>query len=373
MKDDPSEKLTTAQLSDDLKASDNLEVVFAPDEVEQRRLVQLHKKKQERFCQNKFEHFAERFNARWKNCGIQEELKEIIGEEAICKVLWAALGSVVKSWLSDPLPALRGQTALQCLRSLQGREAMKSLLLGLNDQADNLHEITNSSGVFEDKEESLEELFLHMPKEFDTAWFSKFSTCCANAHFYASERSMVSQGEGLPYLPLFVHAPADEPQARRVLIREIMHQPTTNGLGIVIMAPHDRTWGWSYGAVSFYRKHGTFFDPKYGDAFRLAATRLASQQTYLGAPDENVLPSFMRPVLKKVLENSLHIERPAVMVELNPSREVCTRIIFNILDRSWDSEQEVRQAVDFLGWFILPSCIVGTTSSKESKDYLVTL
>lgn len=371
MKNDQSEKFIAA------KPSDDLEVIFAPDEVEQRRLVQRHKKKKEGFCQNEFEFFAERFNTRWKNCSIQEELKEIIGEEAICKVLWAALGSIVKSWLSDPLPALSGRTPLQCLRSPQGREEIKILLLRVNEKADNLREITNGSGVSENDEgESLEELFLQMPKEFDTAWFTRFSQCCARTHLYASERSLLSQGEGLPYLPLFVNAPADEPLARRVLIREIIHQPTTNGLGIVIMAPNNRTWGWSYGAVSFYRRHGAFFDPKHGDYFRLAATRLTTHlkgQAYFGAPDENVLPNFMRPVLKRVLENSLNIPRPAVMVEFDSSREVSTRLIFNILDRAWENEQQIRQATEFLAWFILPSCLVGITNSEESKDYLVTL
>ena len=353
----------------------DVEIVFAPDRPLQKAetksaAAQAVSAKQDEGAA--FAEFAAKFDRQWKTCLIQGDLREMTGDEGLARVLWAALGSRVKSWVSDPIPALQGKTALQCFATPGGRRQLRTILLQLNDRADNLLEILAKKQNIEaqlgsDPLQLVSELLRTPAERRDEHWYGEFRLGAFWAHFFIPDRPISLTPAGYPFFWLYTFSPNDYRGGRRLRVTEIIEEATERGAGLMFAAADCEPWTCTFGTACHLRVHGDLFDPGNAAHRPTLNKSLSVAGSLLGSPTEQVLPSYARRAIKAFMQEKFGVQHPAVVMDYNSNEQCQFTLVFNLYDGNIRTEEAMSAAIEAMFWFVPPLVNVGASSRQERR------
>lgn len=310
--------------------------------------------------QQDFATFAKTFDRQWSRCLIADELVEILQDVDIAKVLWAALGSKIKCWISDPLPALDNQSVLGNVRSLKGQRKVKQLLSKLNDQADNLISIAKQSSALDmteidpaEKLSMLDELLAVGPERQDWEWSSEVNQLISETELYAPDRSYATAATGFVFYWLLTHPPTDFKLGRRVQIAQLMPEILTHEAGLAIAGTNGGVRAYRYGDCLLYSQEGRWYHPRWDPLPWNSLVKVGSDPTLFGPPSDTLLLPKAQQYLKEKLR-SFGVKKPAVVVGYDPRKKPAYLLLINLLDGKVSNHEEINHAMDILHWATPP-------------------
>jgi hypothetical protein len=359
------------------KEANEVEIVFAPEQSVPQ-IAEAEPPPCAQFAEQEppsrtFASYASQFNQQWKMCLINDDLLEMIGDIDLARVLWAALGSRIKSWVSDPIPALDGKTALQCFRSNHGKEELKALLLRMNDRADNLAQVIKNKKAIEvpkdhDPLKTVAELLRTPSERRDKIWYVDFRRAAAQARYYVPDRPLAASQAGFLFYWVYTARPSDSSTGRQVRIVEIIEEATDQGAGILFNAPNCEPHALSFGYACHIRVFGNFPDkdnisqrPTFGSKRTNYGSRL------LGAPSEQTLPPYARRAMKNYMREQFKISTPSVFMEYDPDHDIPFTLVLNLRDGSLSTPEQFYAALEMIFWFVPPMLNITYASARDRE------
>jgi hypothetical protein len=200
----------------------------------------------------------------------------------------------------------------------------------------------------------LAELFATPRKDRDDAWRAKFFDAITTAAMTTTESQIIGGPDGFPYFVLAM--PAAGKPFSPVCLGEVLEHCTDRGVGIVV-APgeHGPEWVFSYGDLFSMRAYQTFDgDPVDANASAAPATEVLEKDTpvMIGAPSDEMIPSWARPVLSSFLAQVGGVKEPSVLVMVRPSESPARNLVFNVHPEDFASPDEFGAVLRRLGWFL---------------------
>jgi len=229
------------------------------------------------------------------------------------------------------------------------------------------------------KTDALLELFTTARDARDDAWRARFYDAVMDAGMQTTERQIIQGPDGFPYFVL------ERPEAGKpfspVSLSDVLEHCTDQGVGIVVdPTEHGPEWVFTYGDLFARRAYGSFEgDPVDRDGAREPpgpATEVLEKDTpvMVGAPNEEMLPSWARRVLASFLKQAAHVAEPRVLVLVDPARSRARNLVFNVHPEDFPSEDAFRRVMSALGWFMPPSrSYIALSRTSSLADSFVAL
>jgi len=160
--------------------------------------------------------------------------------------------------------------------------------------------------------------------------------------------------DGFPYFAL------DFPEAGEegdVSVGDLVDLATARGFGIAIEPDRDvAAWVFTCGDLVTRRAFGGYEFPRIGvvpaETPTFRAVLKETQRMEILAPDEAMLPRYVRPLLYQYFTRNLGIAEPGVLALVSPDQEPREQLVFRIGRDDFDDEEEFESAIAGLTWFL---------------------
>ncbi|BDE05889.1 hypothetical protein WPS_11650 [Vulcanimicrobium alpinum] len=177
--------------------------------------------------------------------------------------------------------------------------------------------------------------------------------------------------DGFPYYALDVPG-AGEPGT--ILVTDLLELATERGFGIAI-APEGESaaWVFTYGDLVTRRALGSYEFPRVGvvatESPTFRAVLKQTQRMEILAPDDALLPSYVRPLLHQYFTRNLGIAHPGVLTLASPDQEPREQLVFRIARDDFADDDAFQRAIAGVTWF-LPRHLVVSILPSEVLDAL---
>jgi hypothetical protein len=204
-------------------------------------------------------------------------------------------------------------------------------------------------------------------------WRHRFYDLIDSARLRRRDPQVFLGPDGFPYYALDVPG---EGEYGDVAIGDLIDLATENGFGIAIEPVDDlAAWVFTCGDLVTRREFGGYEFPRIGVApaetptFR--AVMKKTEQMEILAPDDTLLPPYVRPLLHDYFTGTLGIEHPGVLAIVSPDQEPREQLVFRIGRADFENEEQFEAAIAGLTWFlprhlvvsILPADVVGALNA----------
>ena len=202
-------------------------------------------------------------------------------------------------------------------------------------------------------------------------WRHRFYDLIDTARLNQREPGIFLGPDGFPYYALEL---PEEGEEGEVSVAELIDRATERGFGIAI-EPRDEEAAWVFtcGDLVTRRSFGGYEFPRIGvvptESPTFRAVMKATEHMEVLAPDESLLPPYIRPLLHEYFTRTLGIADPGVLALVSPDQEPPEQLVFRISHDDFDDEEEFEQAIAGLTWF-LPRHLVVSILPTDVVDAL---
>ncbi len=213
---------------------------------------------------------------------------------------------------------------------------------------------------------------LGVPEEERGAkWRHRFYDLVESARLRQREPRIFLGPDGFPYYALDL---PEEGEEGDVAIGDLIDLATERGVGIAIEPLEDvAAWVFTCGDLVTRRAFGGYEFPRIGivpaDSPTFRAVLKETQRMEILAPDETMLPTYVRPLLYEYFTRTLGIADPGVLALVSPDQEPREQLVFRIARDDFANEDEFEAAIAGLTWF-LPRHLVVSILPTDVVDAL---
>jgi hypothetical protein len=204
----------------------------------------------------------------------------------------------------------------------------------------------------------------------DDAWREAFLEAIVDASLAAQQPQVIQGPDGFGYFVLR-RPPVGQP-FEPFCVSHILEMCTERGLGIVVEPSGGAAeWVFTYGDLFSLRAYGSFRgDPLDGAEEAAPSTGVLGKDTpvMIGAPSEEILPSWARRVIASFLKQVGHVSEPRVLVMVEPARSPRRNLVFNVHPEDFPSGEQFQSVLNALGWFLPPNRLVVGMSRKAGLE-----
>ena len=202
-------------------------------------------------------------------------------------------------------------------------------------------------------------------------WRHRFYDLIETARLMQRDPRIVLGPDGFPYYALDL---PDEGEDGDIAVSDLVDLATDRGFGIAI-EPFDEAAAWVFtcGDLVTRRAFGGYEFPRVGilpgEAPTFRAVLKQTERMEVLAPDESMLPTYVRPLLHRYFTHTLGIEDPGVLALVSPDQNPREQLVFRIARDDFATESEFESAIAGLTWF-LPRHLVLSVLPNEVVDAL---
>jgi len=186
-------------------------------------------------------------------------------------------------------------------------------------------------------------------------WRHRFYDLVETARLLQRDPRMFIGPDGFPYYALDL--PDDDDAEGDIAVGDLIELATDRGFGIAI-EPLDETAAWVFtcGDLVTRRAFGGFEFPRIGivpaDAPTFREVLKETERMEIVAPDDSMLPPYVRPLLHEYFTRKLGIADPGVLTLVSPDQEPREQLVFRITRDDFAEEEEFESAISGLTWFL---------------------
>jgi hypothetical protein len=186
-------------------------------------------------------------------------------------------------------------------------------------------------------------------KERSAKWRHRFYDLLEGARLRERDPKISLGPDGFPYYALDL--PADG-EGGTIAVPDLLELATESGFGIAIEPVEDvAAWVFTCGDLVTRRAFGTYEFPRISIVpSTLPPVRVIMKEVL--APDETMLPPYVRPLLHAYFTRCLGIEQPGVLTLASPDQEPREQLVFRIARKDFADEAAFSSAIAGLTWFL---------------------
>lgn len=202
-------------------------------------------------------------------------------------------------------------------------------------------------------------------------WRHRFYDLVDTARLRQRDPRIFLGPDGFPYYALDLPARGEEGD---VAIGDLVELATDRGVGIAIEPLGDGAeWVFTCGDLVTRRAFGGYEFPRIGivptESPTFRAVLKETQRMEVLAPDDTMLPPYVRPLLYDYFTRTLGIAEPGVLALVSPDQEPREQLVFRIARDDFEDEDEFEAAIAGLTWF-LPRHLVVSILPTDVVDAL---
>ena len=202
-------------------------------------------------------------------------------------------------------------------------------------------------------------------------WRHRFYDLIETARLKHRDPRIFVGPDGFPYYALDLPDDGDDGD---ISVSDLIDLATDRGFGIAIEPIDDAAaWVFTCGDLVTRRAFGGYEFPRIGIVPAESATfRTVIKETHrmeILAPDETMLPPYVRPLLHEYFTRTLGIEHPGVLALVSPDQEPREQLVFRIGRDDFEDEEAFETAIAGLTWF-LPRHLVVSILPMDVIDAL---
>jgi hypothetical protein len=202
-------------------------------------------------------------------------------------------------------------------------------------------------------------------------WRHRFYDLLETTRLCEREPKIFVGPDGFPYYALDV--PGDG-ESGTVAVPDLLDLATDRGFGIAIEPLDDAAaWVFSCGDLVTRRAYGGYEFPRIGtvpgDSPTFRAVMKETVRMEVLAPDDVMLPPYVRPLLHAYFTRTLGIAHPGVLTLVSPDQEPREQLVFRIARDDFGDEESFESAIAGLTWF-LPRHLVLSILPPDVLDAL---
>ena len=202
-------------------------------------------------------------------------------------------------------------------------------------------------------------------------WRHRFYDLVETARLRTRDPRIFIGPDGFPYYALDL---PDDGVDGDIAVGDLVELATDRGFGIAIEPSDDvAAWVFTCGDLVTRRAFGGFEFPRIGvvptDTPTFRAVMKETDRMEILAPDESMLPPFVRPLLHDYFTRKLGIAQPGVLALVSPDQEPPEQLVFRIARDDFAEEEEFESAIAGLTWF-LPRHLVVSILPTDVVDAL---
>lgn len=202
-------------------------------------------------------------------------------------------------------------------------------------------------------------------------WRHRFYDLVETARLVQREPHVFLGPDGFPYYALDLPAHGED---GRIGVPELVDEATDRGFGIAIEAADEAAaWVFTCGDLVTRRTFGGYEFPRIGvvpaDGPTFRAVLKETQRMEILAPDEAMLPAYLRPLLHRYFTHTLGLAHPGVLALISPDQEPREQLVFRVVRDDFDADEDFESAIAGLTWF-LPRHLVVSILPSEVIDAL---
>ncbi|MDB5028449.1 MAG: hypothetical protein JWO66_2138 [Candidatus Eremiobacteraeota bacterium] len=216
-------------------------------------------------------------------------------------------------------------------------------------------------------------LHLGVPEEERGAkWRHRFYDLVETARLRQRDPRVFLGPDGFPYFALDLPEGGEDGE---ISVADLVELATDRGFGIAI-EPMDEVAAWVFtcGDLVTRRSFGGYEFPRIGivpaESPTFRAVLKETQRMEILAPDDALLPRYVRPLLYEYFTRTLGIADPGVLALVSPDQEPREQLVFRIARDDFDDEDEFESAIAGLTWFLPRHLVVSIlpTDVVEALD-----
>jgi hypothetical protein len=190
---------------------------------------------------------------------------------------------------------------------------------------------------------------LSVPEEERGAkWRHRFYDLLEGARMCERDPKISLGPDGFPYYALDL---PPNGAGGTIAVPDLLELATESGFGIAIEPVGDvAAWVFSCGDLVTRRAFGTYELPRISIVAGASPVRVVMKEVL--APDETMLPPYVRPLLHAYFTRCLGIEQPGVLTLVSPDQEPAEQLVFRIARDDFDDEQAFTSAIAGVTWFL---------------------
>lgn len=202
-------------------------------------------------------------------------------------------------------------------------------------------------------------------------WRHRFYDLVETAKLKERDPRIFVGPDGFPYFALDLPAEGEDGD---VAVGDLIDLATGRGFGIAI-EPDGETAAWVFtcGDLVTRRAFGGYEFPRIGvvpaETPTFRAVLKETQRMEILAPDETMLPGYVRPLLHQYFTRNLGIAEPGVLALVSPDQEPREQLVFRIGRNDFEDEEHFETAIAGLTWF-LPRHLVVSILPADVLDAL---
>jgi hypothetical protein len=202
-------------------------------------------------------------------------------------------------------------------------------------------------------------------------WRHRFYDLVETARLRQREPRVFLGPDGFPYYALDV---PDEGEDGDIAVSDLVDLATDRGFGIAIEPLEEvAAWVFTCGDLVTRRAFGGYEFPRIGvvptETPTFRAVLKETQRMEILAPDETMLPPYVRPLLHEYFTRTLGITQPGVLALVSPDQEPREQLVFRIARDDFENEVQFEAAIAGLTWF-LPRHLVVSILPTDVVDAL---
>jgi hypothetical protein len=202
-------------------------------------------------------------------------------------------------------------------------------------------------------------------------WRHRFYDLVESAKLKERDPRIFVGPDGFPYFALDVPR---EGEGGDVSVGDLIDLATGRGFGIAIEPDcENAAWVFTCGDLVTRRAFGGYEFPRIGvvpaETPTFRAVLKETQRMEILAPDESMLPPYVRPLLHEYFTRNLGIAEPGVLALVSPDQEPREQLVFRIGRADFEDEEQFESAIAGLTWF-LPRHLVVSILPADVIDAL---
>jgi hypothetical protein len=222
-----------------------------------------------------------------------------------------------------------------------------------------------------DDVDALRDHFGVAENERGAKWRHRFYDLIETARLKQRDQRIALGPDGFPYYALDLPAQGEDGD---ITVADLVDLATDRGFGIAIEPLGEAAaWVFTCGDLVTRRAFGGYEFPRVGvvpgekPTFR--AVLKQTQRMQAQAPDETMLPSYLRPLLHHYFTHTLGIDDPGVLALVSPDQDPREQLVFRVARDDFDDEETFESAIAGLTWF-LPRHLVVSVLPHDVIDAL---
>ena len=197
-------------------------------------------------------------------------------------------------------------------------------------------------------------------------WRHRFYDLVETARLRQRDPRIFIGPDGFPYYALDL---PDDGADGDISLGDLLELATDRGFGIAIEPFEDvAAWVFTCGDLVTRRAFGGFEFPRIGivpaDTPTFRAVLKETERMEIVAPDESMLPPYIRPLLHDYFTRKLGIADPGVLTLVSPDQEPQEQLVFRIARDDFAAEEEFESAIAGLTWFLPRHFVVSILPSE---------